>query len=382
MIHKLYRNSFVSRKRDRVSLLILLVLFVLALDARAQEGSQGNTTVFNGAQMTFFGAHTFMSGTGTQKGIIKTIRTAPFGVLAYGPVATYTGATNTTHVDGYVGKYGTTAFTFPIGNGTKLRTASISAPTSGDFKAAYWFESPNTATLPAGAPFPTANVGTGVSGVSNVEYWDVDGPSTVNLTLTWDAASDLNTLTAATIANLVIVGYNTANSRWESLGNGGGTTGTLAASGSIRANGVVPNTYSAFTFGVAIPVPDLTPTIESSSTILAAGASSSITVYIENIKPVETSSGVTVTITKPSAASGLTLTVTPSANWSITQTTTAYTLTLVGSIEGFGLREFAATLSRATGNAGTYNFTPVIANNSGGEINNINNRASVVITKN
>lgn len=169
---------------------LILLCYLLAVSARAQEGSQGNTTVFNGAQMTFFGAHSFLSGgAGTQPGIIKTIRTAPVGVLGYGPTATYTGADNANHVDGYVAKQGTSAFIFPIGNGTKLRTAGISAPaSSATFKAAYWFENPNSATLPAGAPFPVANLGTGMTGVSNVEYWDVDGPSAVDLTLTWDAA--------------------------------------------------------------------------------------------------------------------------------------------------------------------------------------------------
>jgi hypothetical protein len=213
-MNKTYSNSPLSGKRDWVSITVLITLMLLAYSVRAQEGSQGNTTVFNGVQMTLFGPHTFMTGgSGTQPGIIKTIRTAPFGIVSYAAGAGHSGATDVNHVDGYVGKYGTTAFTFPIGNGTKLRPVSISAPASGDFKAAYWFANPNTATLPAGAPFLVANLGTGVTAVSNVEYWDVDGPSAINLTLSWDTASALSTLAGGVLANLSVVGYNPTTSK-------------------------------------------------------------------------------------------------------------------------------------------------------------------------
>ena len=216
-----YINS--SRRKDWIQIGFLALLLGSTPAAFAQEGTQGNTTVFNGGEAAFFGQHTFVAGgAGTQPGIIKTMRTAPFGIVSYAAGADHTGATDANHVDGYVGKYGTTAFTFPIGSGTKLRPVSISAPASGVFQAAYFAASPNTATLPAGAPFPVANLGTAVLAVSNVEYWDVNGPSAINLTLTWDAASNLGVLPAATISNVVVVGYNTATSKWENLGRAGG----------------------------------------------------------------------------------------------------------------------------------------------------------------
>ncbi|WP_254562280.1 hypothetical protein [Dyadobacter diqingensis] len=382
-MNKLYLNSILPRKREGVSFWSIMIFLMVSCLSYGQQGSQGNTTVFNGAQATLFGAHTFVTGgTGTQPGIIKTIRTAPFGIVSFGPAATYSGAADASHVDGYVGKYGTTAFTFPIGNATKLRPVSISAPASGNFKAAYWFSNPNDAALPAGAPFLVANLGTGVTAVSNVEYWDVDGPSAVNLTLSWDAASNLSALTASTLTNLVVVGYNPATSKWENLGKAGGTTGTLAGTGTITANGVTPDTYSAFTFGVAnIGTPDLTPIIESTTDILAVGALSDLTVYIENIKPYPTSVPVVVTITKPTASSGLTLVVNPSADWTLTQTSTSYIITLVGIMGASDSQTFTARVTRTGGSAGSYNFSPVIANSAGGETNNANNRASVVIIK-
>jgi hypothetical protein len=91
--------------------------------------------------------------------------------------------------------------------------------------------------------------------VSATEYWDLDGPSPVDITLTWDAASDLNTLANSNIANLLVVGYNPVTTKWENLGRAGGVTGSLTTTGTITATGVTPNNYSAFTFGADINLP-------------------------------------------------------------------------------------------------------------------------------
>lgn len=362
----------------------LLVLLAVGSVSHAQEGSQGNTTVFSGAQMTLFGNHTFVTGgNGTQNGIIKTIRTAPFGIVSYSIVASHTAATNTSHVDGYVGKYGTTAFTFPIGNGTKLRPVSISAPASGDFKAAYWFSNPNAATLPAGAPFLVANRGTGISAVSNIEYWDVDGPSAVNLTLSWDAASALTALTGGVIANLVVVGYNPTTSKWENLGRAGGTTGTLATIGTITANGVTPNTYSAFTFGAAVATtPDLRPliTMAQRNFIKSTVMSRPLTIRVANIGATGTTAAGVVNVYL-SAGLNFTVTLSGTSNWTLANDGGGeYTLTSTVSIP----RTIPASTSdipliltaKSTVTKGNYNLSVIIEDNSGGETNNTNNGVS------
>lgn len=251
-------HKIIYKKLVGLSVALCLSLTLMVDPALAQQGSQGNTTIFEGTQMTVFGTHTFVTGgAGIQPGIIRTIRAASPGILGFGPGTSYTGQDDANHVDGYVSKAGNSAFIFPVGDGTKLRPIGISAPaTSGVFKAAYWSENPGTATLPTGAPFPTANMETDVTGVSQVEYWDLDGSSPVNVTLTWDAASNLNTLASSTMVNLLVVGYNPLTNEWENLGSAGGTTGSLTGIGSITAIGVTPDKYSAFTFGAnsALPV--------------------------------------------------------------------------------------------------------------------------------
>lgn len=231
-----------SMKRN---LYLSLVLLCVALVGYGQ-GSQvdGTTQVYPGGHYGVYGTLTFNSG------YIITPRSDPNSNVYFTAGSASAGEKDASHVNGYAEKAGTTAFTFPIGDGTTLRTAGISAPSgSTNFQAAYFKGNPSSATLPSGAPFPTANVGTGVGSVSTVEYWDVNGSSATNLTLSYNAASNLGTLTNNTATNLIIVGYNPSTSKWENLGNAGGVTGTLAGDGSVTANGVTPNTYSAFTFG-------------------------------------------------------------------------------------------------------------------------------------
>lgn len=396
MEHKLHKNP--PGFKNWIMSLILLGSYTLTM---AQEGSQGNTTVFNGAQATFFGTHTFVAGgEGTQPGIIKTMRTAPIGIVNYATSADHTGATDANHIDGYVGKYGTAAFTFPIGDGTKLRPASISAPTSGDFKAAYWFSNPDVATLPSGAPFSVANLGAGVVAVSNVEYWDVDGSSAINLTLSWDAASALGTLTTDNIANLIVVGYNPTTSKWENLGNAGGTTGALATTGTVTAQGVTPDTYSAFTFGAAVPiVPDLTPAQFFSDPQLSVGEETDYVAAISNVGVSPTTTSFEFLVTNFGSATGLTITLNPAASveidgdvfnlnnsdFNVVTTSTRFTFTSKPGvvIPVNGAKYIGFKVTRNGGSNGANNNTVTITNGTGGdEAPFDNNSISNLVNKN
>ncbi|MCX6218246.1 MAG: hypothetical protein NT073_27640, partial [Spirosoma sp.] len=281
-------------------MLILINLTGIGHLAHAQSGSQGNAFIPTGAETTVFGAHSFQSGgSGTLPGIILTDRSPVPGYFSFAPGASWTGAADNAHVNGYVRTYGTSAFTFPIGSGTAYRALSIPAPASSTaYDAAYFSTNPSAATLPTGAPFPTGNLGTGVTGVSPVEYWDLNGTAATTVTLTWNAASDLNTLAGGIASRLIVVGYNTSTSKWENLGQAS-ITGTLGGVGTITSStSFIPDTYSALTFGT-LATPDLIMSFGQPTPALTAGVTSTLPVSVSNIGLGSTIGLVTVTVTIP-----------------------------------------------------------------------------------
>jgi len=221
--------------------------------------------------MTFWGNHNFLTGgSGTRPGIIGTVRTAPYGTLNFASTAgSYTGADNANHVDGYIRKSGTASFIFPVGNNGHYGPFAASADgTTG----AYFHADPNSAVvpnpaggnyppLPAGAPFSTTSMGSGVTSVSSIEYWDIDGSGSTAVTLTWNAGSSVGTLTGNALPNLTIVGWD--GSKWANIPSTVDATSILGGSSSLTAGSITtnasitPDTYTAYTLGytgAALPV--------------------------------------------------------------------------------------------------------------------------------
>lgn len=315
---QIYKNSPQSRTRDWLQILslkVLLLLFAMAIEVKAQEGSQGNTTIFGGAQMTFFGNHNFLTGgSGAQPGVILTERaTANISYLNFsGANLTSTGADNSNYVDGYVRKYGTGQFIFPVGDNANVGQFAASADgTSGAYfhtdattaVTSNLFTGSNYPALPAGGPFPTTSVGTGVGTVSKIEYWDIDGATATPITLTWDASSDIALLTNSTLGKLTIVGWNPGTNKWESIASDvdvtsvlGGTSG-LGAGSITSTTTVVPNTYSAYTLA-GRAASDLTPFITISPNVMAGPTTFDTRIRILNLNTASTfpTTGATITV--------------------------------------------------------------------------------------
>jgi hypothetical protein len=265
----LYTSSSGSGWRSAAVSAALLLLGHLA---QAQEGSQGNTTIFGGAQMTFFSNHNFVTGGGgAQPGVILTERaTGNFGVLNFaGDNLTSTGASDAGYVDGYVRKYGAGTFVFPVGdNGALGQFAASADGTIG----AYFHTDPNTAAtsnlftgsdyaaLPSGGPFATSSIGTNVEVVSTVEYWDIDGANATPLTLTWDTGSAIASLTGNNLAKLTIAGWN--GTQWVAIPSKVDATSVLGGSSSLTDGSITtlsplaPDSYTAYTFAsLILPLP-------------------------------------------------------------------------------------------------------------------------------
>lgn len=412
-MNKIYKNRPMSRRRDMGQIVLitaLLLLLVLVFQARAQEGSQGNTTVFAGAQVTFFGNHDFVTGGGgTMAGIVNTERTTSsigtgYGVLSYASSAlVVTGANDANHVDGYVRNLGAGLFIYPVGdNGFYGPFAATAAGTTG----AYFHVDPNVAVtsnlaggnyppLPGGGPFSTATKASTVGTVSTVEYWDIDGATATPISLTWDAGSNISTLTGGDLTKLTIVGWSVSNNRWEiipSLMDVTSVLGTpsVATSGSITTtSSVVPDTYKAYTFAVKGLSPDLTITLDIDAlSFPAAGSSRDFVINLYEINGVDATNPIVFRINKLSAFTITYPTVSTTSNvfggspnensnWTITENASFITVTAKSGvvIPGNGQAVVGFNITRKAGIASgtTQNIAATISGGSGGEVNNLNN---------
>jgi hypothetical protein len=268
---RLFTNDSSSRFiRGGKSLFWLCLAILLSINGKtyAQSASFGSSYAYGGGITSIIGQHNFQNGSGTiSQGIIGTERAtnSAFGFLQG---ASWLNANDNAFIDGYARTYGTGAFTFPIGDNGKYRPAAISAASTAlPASAAYYGVDPTTAittalqggneiALPTGAPFAISSKGTGVSAVTNKEYWDIKGATAAKISLTWNANSAISTLTSATLANLSIVGWN--GTQWVKIPSTIDATSILGAAstiteGSITTDAAIaPNTYTVYSFGSAL----------------------------------------------------------------------------------------------------------------------------------
>ena len=153
------------------------------------------------------------------------------------------------NTDGYSSYSGNLDFTFPIGHDNKLRPLITPIQTGNPkFKAAYFNEDanfPSTFTT----NFDTDNSEVIIKEISINEFWDFDGDTNTQVTLTWDQESDIQAL-VSDLLNLRVVGWNIAENQWKDLGNTN-FTGTTS-DGTITSTSFIPNEYDIITFGSLI----------------------------------------------------------------------------------------------------------------------------------
>jgi hypothetical protein len=265
---RLFTNDSSSRFfRGGKSLFWLYVAILLSINGKiyAQSASFGSSYAYGGGTTSIIGQHDFQSGSGTiSQGIIGSERAtnSSYGFLQS---ASWLNANDNAFIDGYATTYGTGAFTFPIGDNGKYRPAAVSASaTALPASAAYYGVDPTTAitsalqggneiALPTGAPFAITSKASGVSSVTDKEYWDIKGATAAKISLTWNTTSAISTLTSATLANLTIVGWN--GTQWVKIPSTVDATSILGAAstyteGSITTDAaIVPNTYTVYSFG-------------------------------------------------------------------------------------------------------------------------------------
>ncbi len=147
------------------------------------------------------------------------------------------------YVDGPMRKAGTTAFTFPLGNGGVWARLAIGTPsTNTTFEAQYINSSYNNTSSMAVSPTPVLN------NVSTIEYWNLTryaGTGTATVTLYWEnaARSAINNCTDLKLARW-------SGGAWENTFNtsgAGSCSGTGA--GSISSGAAMTSFAGPLTFG-------------------------------------------------------------------------------------------------------------------------------------
>ncbi|MEM7127905.1 MAG: hypothetical protein AAF702_16345 [Chloroflexota bacterium] len=294
------------------------------------------------------------------------------GVVIFNDNATASNASDASHVDGLVRKIGNDTFTFPTGDGGQYGPAGISAPGAvGDqVDVRYWLSNPQADAGPA--------LGTGLTAVSAIEYWNVAGTPTVDLTLHWDSGSNIGTLTADLTA-LRIAGWD--GTQWVAVGNDA-TTGNTTA-GTITANGVIPNDYQAYTFGANIVTNDTSLTKAFAPTAINANGTSTLTFTItENATDDGVNNAVSFVDT---LTSGLVIAATPNVvdncggTATITANAGASTITVAGATLANGTASCTIAVDVTSATAGSYvNGAADMSGLSGTETSAMTNQTLVV----
>ncbi|MCW3118861.1 MAG: type sorting protein [Chitinophagaceae bacterium] len=175
--------------------------------------------------LSLSGAHTFTAG-------IITSSAAP-SYLIYQAGSSYSGDGDSRHVNGWVKKIGTTAFTFPVGNATQERTIGITGlSVSSEFNAHYYSTTPNKTQLQS--PLISLDA---------AEYWALNKVSggSASVVMNWDNSK-------VSFPNWILSAIAVANysgSLW--MDQGGSAAGNVATTGTITSNSI--SSFNLFTFG-------------------------------------------------------------------------------------------------------------------------------------
>lgn len=176
------------------------------------------------------GAMTFTSGV-----ITATSSTAPVIFSANGTVANT--PTDASHIDGFVQKLGTGAFTFPTGDPTKYQPVGIALSANGSgMTARYYGTDAGSATFGSGGASATPLVA-----YNSAEYWDLAPVSTAAGTVTIYFDGYKNSRIAST--SDLRVAHKTGG-QWL---NEGGIPSGVVSNGSVTSSSI--STFSPFTLG-------------------------------------------------------------------------------------------------------------------------------------
>lgn len=140
----------------------------------ASSGSAQFNRVFSGGEVINYGTIDISLSNSTSWSSERSNQPGYFSLIES---ANYTGYSDSVNIDGYVKKYGNTAFLFPVGSGSDLRTLEISNPRlTTDAYATAWIEGDPSIqidpTTPNGGRHSVMAVSGSIIEVSKAGQWD------------------------------------------------------------------------------------------------------------------------------------------------------------------------------------------------------------------
>ncbi|MGC4036105.1 MAG: T9SS type A sorting domain-containing protein [Chitinophagaceae bacterium] len=173
-------------------------------------------------------------------GLITTSATPNYMIYEAG--SSYSGDNDSRHVNGWVKKFGNTAFIFPVGDATYERTIRLSSlSATSEFNVSYARPTPGTSSVQS----PLVNIDPN-------EYWPTSKVSggTAIATLNWDNSK--RAFPNWVVANISVAGYN--GSYWTDQGGSGTASGTVTTTGTVSSSAITSFNY--LTFGSkTFPIP-------------------------------------------------------------------------------------------------------------------------------
>ena len=162
------------------------------------------------------------------------------------------GEGNTSKVNGYVAMLGKQRMVFPVGDASQLRPLTLEGEVFPLAKCAYFREDPNNPS--AFPPFRTDLKPRTVEAISRAEFWRLEGSSTGQVTLAWNANSNLAAI-ATDLSEVILVGWSKSARRWVVLGTQS-VVGDLE-SGIAVSEPIVPDDYEILSFGTLAEPTDI-----------------------------------------------------------------------------------------------------------------------------
>jgi hypothetical protein len=240
--------TFKQKGKSIFHSLSLFLFFLSFYTSFAQVQNDG--VVYIGNQGSFFvesGSFNFGTTTGstttTRRSDVLDPLDTNYGKLIFASGTSTTGVSDAHFLDGYGSYLGTSPFLFPTGQTGVYAPVRVTPSSNSGVDAAYYRSS---------AVSIAATLDPSVSAISSVEYWDITGSNTSQISLTWRSSSNILSL-VSNLNSLTIVGYD--GIKWVEIPSSYDTTSILGGSstttaGSISTTALVNlSLFKAFSLG-------------------------------------------------------------------------------------------------------------------------------------